>query len=133
MILNDSGSGSNHRENHFEPLKRLESVRLTGGHENHLADQQAVELAGNHNLGFAFHYLHQCVEWGRVFAQSLAFVEGEKRHTADGLLDDLAADDGTVLVTDEFGGPGHLGGAGCLRRISDSLCSRENNNHIAMR
>jgi hypothetical protein len=58
MIPNDSGSGSNHRENHLEPLKRLESVRLTGGHENHLAAQQAVGLARNHNFGFAFHYLH---------------------------------------------------------------------------
>jgi hypothetical protein len=54
------------------------------------------------NFRFAFHHLHQCVEWGRVFAQSLSFVEGENRHDAGRLLDDLAAHNGTVLVVDEI-------------------------------
>jgi hypothetical protein len=52
------------------------------------------------NFRFAFHHLHQCVEWGRVFAQSLSFVKGENRHDAGRLLDDLAAHNGTVLVAD---------------------------------
>ena len=104
-----SGSGSNHRENHLEPLQRLERVRLTGGHENHLATLQAVGLAGNHDFRLTFHHLHQRVEWSCVFAQSLAFVEGEDRHAAGGLLDNLAADDGTVLIVHQFGRPHGLG------------------------
>lgn len=87
-----SGPGPDHRENHLEPFERLERVRLTGGHQNHFAALQPVELAGNHNLGRAFHHLHQRVERGRMLAQALAFVEGEDCHSAGGLLDDLPAD-----------------------------------------
>jgi len=101
-------SGSDHRENHLEPPERLEGVRLTCWHENYFAAPQAVWVAGNHNFCFAFHHLHQCVERGRVFAQSLSFVEGENRHAAGGLLDDLAAHNGTVLVADEFSDLGRL-------------------------
>src|ERR1035437_125787 len=103
-----SGSGSNHRENHLEPLERLERVRLTGGHENHLAALQAMRLASDADFRLAVEHLHERVEWSCVFAQSLAFVEGEERHTAGGPLDDLAAHDRAVLVVDEFRGLGHL-------------------------
>src|ERR1035437_2641618 len=112
MISDDyfvvSGSGSNHRENHLEPLERLECVRLTGGHENHLAALQAMRLASDADFRLTFHHLHQRIERSCVFAQSLAFVEGEERHTAGGPLDDLAAHDRAVLVVDEFRGLGHL-------------------------
>lgn len=104
-----SGSGSNHRQNHLEPLQRLEGVRLLRGHENHLAVMQVMRLASDADFRLAFEHMRERIERGRVFAQSLAFVEGEERHTAGGLLDDLAADDGTVLVADEFQGPSHLG------------------------
>src|ERR1035437_9454695 len=62
MISDDcfvvSGSGSNHRENHLEPLQRLERVRLTGGHENHLAALQAMRLASDADFRLAFEHLH---------------------------------------------------------------------------
>jgi hypothetical protein len=89
-------------------ILRLEGVGLACRHENHFAALQAVGVAGNHNFRFAFHHLHQCVERGRVFTQSLAFVEGENRHATGGLLDDLAAHNGPVLVADKFSDLGRL-------------------------
>jgi len=77
-------------------------VRLTGGHKNHLAALQLVWLAENDNLGIAFHHLHQCVEWRRVLAQALAFIESENCHVASGLLDDLAADNSAFLVAHQL-------------------------------
>ena|ERR1035437_5549031 len=112
MISDDyfvvSGSGSNHRENHLEPLERLERVRLTGGHENHLAALQAMRLASDADFRLAFEHLHERIERCRVLTQALSFVEGEERHAAGGPLDDLATDDRAVLVVDEFRGLGHL-------------------------
>jgi hypothetical protein len=61
-------SGSNHRENHLEPLERLEGVRLLRGHEYRLAALQLVSLAGNHNLDFAFEHMHEGIEWRRMLA-----------------------------------------------------------------
>src|ERR1039458_9165563 len=101
-------SGPDHRQNHFEPRPRLERVRLMGGHENHLAAGHAMRLAGNPNFHLAFDHLHQRIEWRRVFAQPLAFVEGKNCHRAGGFLDQFATHDGAVLVIDQFGGPGHL-------------------------
>ena len=43
-----------------------------------------------------------------MLAQPLAVVESEQRHVAGGFLDDFAADDGAVLVVDEFGSPADL-------------------------
>ena len=85
-------------------------MRLAGGHENHLPALQLVWLATNHNFGITFHHLHQCVEWCRVLAQALAFVESEDCHVASRLLDDLAADDRAVLVVHQLGGLRYFGG-----------------------
>ena len=46
-------------------------MRLTGRHEDQLAALQAMGLAGNHDLHFAFQHLHQRVERRGVFAQAL--------------------------------------------------------------
>lgn len=83
-------------------------MRLSGGHENHLAALQAVGLTGDHYLDFALQHLYQRVERGCVFAQALAFVESEDGHRTGGLFDNLAAYDGAILVVDEFNGLRHL-------------------------
>ena len=105
---------TNHRENHFEPRERLERVRLTGGHENHLAAMKAVRVACDADFCLAFDYLHNRIERGRVLAQALAFVEGEDRHAASGPFNDFAADDRAVLVVDEFKDLGDLRPRSCL-------------------
>jgi hypothetical protein len=72
-----SDSGSNHRENHFEPLQRLEGVGLTGGHENHLAALQTVRLASDADFRLAFEQLHERIERTCVLTQALSFIERE--------------------------------------------------------
>ena len=84
-------------------------MRLSGGHENHLAVLQAVGLAGDDDLDLALQHLYQRIERGCVFAQAFAFVESEDRHRAGGLLDNFAPYDGAVLVVDECNGFRHLG------------------------
>ena len=93
-----SSSGSNHREYHFELGDRIESVRFAGGYENHLAAMQVVRVADDADFCLAFEHLQQRIERGRVLAQTLAFIEGEKRHTSCGFFNDFAADDRAVLV-----------------------------------
>jgi hypothetical protein len=93
-----SSSGSNHREYQFELGDRIESVRFTGGYKNHLTAMQVVRVADDADFCLAFEHLQQRIERGRVFAQTLAFIEGEKRQASYGFFNDFAADDRAVLV-----------------------------------
>jgi len=65
------GSGSNHRENHLEPFKHLEGVRLLRGHENYIAALQLTSLAGNQGLDLAVEHMHVA---SRVALSSLICV-----------------------------------------------------------
>ena len=47
--------------------------------------------------------MHERVERSRVFAQALTSIEGKDRHGAGRFADNLAANDGTVLVVDQVG------------------------------
>lgn len=59
---------------------------------------QVVRVADDADFCLAFEHLQQRIERGRVLAQTLAFIEGEKRHTSCGFFNDFAADDRAVLV-----------------------------------
>ena len=72
-------SGSDHGQNHFEPVESLQGMWLTGGHQNHLAAIQTMRLARNGDLRFSFKNEYERIKRRGVFAQPLTVIEGEDR------------------------------------------------------
>ena len=57
-------------------------MRLIRRHDNAIAAFQVEGFARDDDLGFAFHYVNQCIERRGVLAQFLPGVKGEQGYVA---------------------------------------------------
>ena len=78
-------------------------MRLIRRHDNGLTVFQVEGFTRDDDLGFAFHHVNQRIERRSVLAQFLPGVEGEQGYVASVRFSDLAADNGSGLVADQFG------------------------------
>jgi hypothetical protein len=87
-----------HRQEHFEPLRSLDGMGLTGRQDDGFARLHLKTLSRYANLSLPFEYLHERLERGSVFAEFLPGVERKQRDVSGFCFGDLAADDGAILV-----------------------------------
>jgi hypothetical protein len=66
------------------------------------ACRQLVRGAGDGDVDVALQYLHEGVEWRRVFTQALTVIECEHRDCARGALHKRAADNSALLIGDQI-------------------------------
>ena len=93
---------SYHRQQHLESLRCFQCMWIIGRHDDGIACLQLERFSRDAYLRFPFQHVYERIEWSGVFAKFLILVEGKECDVTGIGFGDLPADDGTLLVRDQF-------------------------------
>jgi hypothetical protein len=68
---------SDHRQQHFELLPRLDRMRLIRRQDDCVTSFQLIGFTRDNDFRFAFYHMDKRIEWSSVLAQFLACIKGE--------------------------------------------------------